>query len=323
MSISRTRSLTIYIAVAFCFSWLLGAVMFMLGPQAHAAVRTSLMLLYMWGPALGAVAAQRAAGEPVFAPLGVRLAANRWWIVAWLLPFALQPLTCGFSLLIPGVKFSPDMGGYLDRLAVALPPDRIADVREEMNSIPPLFFGAVMIAQALVAGISVNALAAFGEELGWRGFLSRHFAHWGFWRRSALVGLLWGVWHAPVVIQGHNYPQHPVVGIFGMTAFCLLAAPLLDLARLRGRSVWASSILHGSINATAGFAVIFVRGGDDLTVGMTGLSGMAALAFVSGALCMADGIRGGALTARDGVVGPELSTAREEPVTAKSARQHE
>ena len=301
MSISRTRSLTIYIAVAFGFSWLLGAVMFMLGPHAHAAVRTSLLVLYMWGPALGAVAAQRAAGEPLFTPLGVRLAANRWWIVAWLLPFALQPLTCGFSLLIPGVTFSADMGGYLDHLAAALPPDRIADVREKMNAVPPLFFGAVMIAQALVAGITVNALAAFGEELGWRGFLFRHFAHWGFWRRSAIVGLVWGVWHAPVVLQGQNYRQHPVVGVFGMTAFCMLAAPLLDLARLRGRSVWASSILHGSINATAGFAVMLVRGGDDLTIGMTGLGGMVALALVSGALCLADRVRGRALTASDGM----------------------
>jgi hypothetical protein len=123
-----------------------------------------------------------------------------------------------------------------------------------------------------------------------------------------------------VVVQGHNYPQHPAAGAFGMTAFCVLAAPLLDLARLRGRSVWASSILHGSINATAGFAVILVRGGNDLTIGMTGLSGMVALALVSGALCLADRVRGGALTACEGI---ELSTAREEPFTAKPARQHE
>lgn len=31
------------------------------------------------------------------------------------LPFALQRLTCGFSLLMPGITFSPDMAGYLDR----------------------------------------------------------------------------------------------------------------------------------------------------------------------------------------------------------------
>jgi len=148
---------------------------------------------------------------------------------------------------------------------------------------------------------SVFQIAAFGEELGWRGFLFRHFAPLGFWRRSAIVGLVWGVWHAPVVLQGQNYRQHPVAGVFGMTAFCMLAAPLLDLARLRGRSVWASSILHGSINATAGFAVILVRGGDDLTIGMTGLAGMVALALVSGALCLADRVRGRALTASDGM----------------------
>jgi hypothetical protein len=107
-----------------------------------------------------------------------------------------------------------------------------------------------------------------------------------------------------------------------MTAFCMLAAPLLDLARLRGRSVWASSILHGSINATAGFAVILVRGGNDLTIGMTGLSGMVALALVCGALFLADRVRGGALTACDGAR-LELSNAHEEPFTAKPAGQRE
>lgn len=87
--------------------------------------------------------------------------------MAWLLPFALQPLTCGFSLLIPGVTFSPDRGGYLDRLAAALPPDRIEEVREKMDAIPPIYW-AMIIVQSLVAGITVNALATFGEELGWR-----------------------------------------------------------------------------------------------------------------------------------------------------------
>jgi membrane protease YdiL (CAAX protease family) len=293
---SRTRSLTIYLAVTFGFSWFLGAALFMLGPHAHVAVRTPLLLLYMWGPALGAVVAQRAVGEPSLTPLGVGFAANRWWIVAWLLPFALQPLTIGLSLLIPGITFSPDMASYLDRLAAALPPGKIEEVRKKMEAVPHLFFWAMMLVQPLFAGISINALAAFGEELGWRGFLFRHFADLGFWRRSAVVGFVWGVWHAPLVLQGHNYPQHPVAGAFAMIAFCMLAAPLFDRVRLRGRSVWASSILHGSVNATAGLAIVFVRGGDDLTIGMSGLPGLLALVLVDGALCLTDRIRGRALT---------------------------
>lgn len=295
-STSPRRSLAIYLAVAFGFSWALGGALFLLGPKAHLAARTSVMVLYMFGPALGAIAAQRAAGERPFAPLGVVLKPNRWWLVAWLLPFALQLPTIGFALLLPGVEWSPDMSGFLERLAATLPPEQIEQAKKQMEAMPRAAYWALLFVNPLVAGVTINAIAAFGEELGWRGFLFRHFAALGFWRRSAVVGALWGVWHAPVILQGHNYPQHPVLGVLGMTVFCALAAPLLDLVRLRGGSVWAASILHGTINATAGFGIMFVRGGDDLTVGLTGLAGLLTMAIANGALLAADRARGGALT---------------------------
>jgi membrane protease YdiL (CAAX protease family) len=295
---TRTHSLTIYVAAAFGFSWLLGGVLFMLGPGAHIATRTLLMVLYMLGPAIGAVVAQRAAGESAFTPLGVGFKINRWWVVAWLLPFALEPLTMGCALLLPGVSFSPDMTGYFDRLAATMPPDRIAEARKELDGIPRAARWALIFVQPLVAGISINAIAAFGEELGWRGFMFRYLGAFGFWQRSAVVGLLWGVWHAPLILQGHNYPQHPAMGVFLMIAFCMLVAPLHDLVRLRGRSVWAAAVLHGTINASAGLSILFVRGGNDLLVGMTGLAGLLVLALVNAMLVVADRSRGGALTRR-------------------------
>ena len=32
-----------------------------------------------------------------------------------------------------------------------------------------------------------------------------------------IFGLIWGIWHAPFIFQGHNYPQYPVAGVFMMT----------------------------------------------------------------------------------------------------------
>ena len=40
----------------------------------------------------------------------------------------------------------------------------------------------------LIAGVTVNAVAGFGEELGWRGFLQKELAFLGFWRSSLLIG---------------------------------------------------------------------------------------------------------------------------------------
>lgn len=292
----KTNRLWLMLGVTCAFSWTLWAMLALLGPQTHVAVRLLVMTVSMFGPALGAMVAQRRAGEAIAEPLGVVMKPNRWWLVAWLLPLALQPLVIAFGLLVPGVEWSPEFGGLLERLGASLPPDKLAEAKQQLERLPRAGLLALMVGQALIAGISINAMAAFGEELGWRGWLSRHFAGLGFWRRSGAIGVLWGLWHAPIILQGHNYPQHPVAGVPMMVAFCVLLAPLHELVRLRGGSVWAAAVMHGSVNASAGFGIILLRGGDDLTVGVTGLAGFAALALVDGALFFVDRVRGGALT---------------------------
>ena len=128
-----------------------------------------------------------------------------------------------------------------------------------------------------MAGITVNALAAFGEELGWRGFLLREFKALGFTRASLFIGIIWGVWHTPLILQGHNYPQHPVAGVFLMILFCTLLTPLLNYVTLKARSVIAAAIMHGTLNGTAGIAIMMVKGGTDLTIGLTGAAGLITL----------------------------------------------
>jgi membrane protease YdiL (CAAX protease family) len=285
------------LAVTFGFSWALGGLLFALGPQTHVAIRTGLMVIYMFGPALGAIAAQRAAGERLFSPLSVRLKPNRWWLVAWMLPFALQPVAIAFALLMPDVQWSSDMAGFIERLAQTLPADQVQKAKEQIDAMPRGLYWVLMAVNPLIAGVTINAVAAFGEELGWRGWLHRHLQGLGFWRRQLVVGGAWGAWHAPLILQGHNYPQHPVIGVAMMTAFCVLLAPAMDLVRMRGASVWAAAICHGTVNATAGFSIIFLRGGNDLTVGFTGLAGLLTLAALNAGLLLADRARGGALLA--------------------------
>ena len=106
----------------------------------------------------------------------------------------------------------------------------------------------------------------------------------GFWKSSALIGLVWGVWHAPLILHGHNYPQHPIGGVFMMIAWCLLLSPLFSYIRLKSKSVIAAAVLHGSLNGTAGLALIMVGGGSDLVVGITGAAGFIVLAVLN--LCI-------------------------------------
>ncbi|MCD6473172.1 hypothetical protein J7K55_08745 [Candidatus Aerophobetes bacterium] len=52
-----------------------------------------------------------------------------------------------------------------------------------------------------------------------------------------------------------------------MVVFCLLLAPIFSYVRLKAKSVIAAAIIHGSLNATSGIAIMVIKEGNDLLVG--------------------------------------------------------
>jgi uncharacterized protein len=268
-----------FYALACLFSWPFALLMLLL-PPSDQLPRLILGVLFMFGPALATVVVRRLDDAPL-KPLVAFGAPNAVWLVAWFAPLIIAFFTVLVSLLVPGVTLDPGLSGALGRLEAILSPEELAAAKQQLDEMPPWMWVAVLVVQPLIAGASINAIAAFGEELGWRGQAEEILGHQGFWRRSALVGTLWGLWHTPMILQGHNYPQHPAVGVLMMTVFCVLLAPLHTWVRQAGGSVWTAALLHGSINATAGIPLLLLAGGNDLTVGLTGLPGFVVLLGVN------------------------------------------
>jgi uncharacterized protein len=281
------RPLALFLVVAFGFSSAVALALFLLAPQNPLA-RVGMLALYMFGPALGVLATRRLDRTTLGAlvpPMRVA-GSGRWWLVAWLAPVVVAFIALFVGALMPGVELVFDTTVVLERIGDTIPPDKLDEARAELARIPPVALLTLQIVQALVAGISINAVAAFGEELGWRGFLHVHLAprFSSMWRRALIIGALWGGWHAPIILQGHNYPQHPITGVFMMIVFCILLAPWFEHVREKTGSVIAVSVLHGTTNASAGFAILFLRGGNDLLVGVTGLAGFIVLVLANALL---------------------------------------
>jgi uncharacterized protein len=269
-----------FVCLTYGLSLLLYGVYRAAGGRWNTLGSMAMAVVYMYMPALSTVILHRwVFREPVVGPLGVSFRLNRFWLHAWLLPPLLAIAAFGVSLLMPGTSYSPGMDGLFARIEGLVPPEKMSEVRRQMAALPvhPV---ALAFFQALGAGPTINAVAAFGEELGWRGFLHRELAPLGFLRSSAIIGVVWGLWHAPLILEGHNYPQHPALGVAMMTVFCVLLAPLLAAARIHGKSVIAAAVMHGSINATAGLAIVLLSGGNDLTTGLTGAAGFIVLLIV-------------------------------------------
>jgi membrane protease YdiL (CAAX protease family) len=287
------RKALVFVILTYASTWFILGAYYALGGRLDQPVSTLVLLVSMFMPMTMALVVQKVIyKEPLREPLGISFRPNRWFLVAWLLPAIWALATVGVSVLLPGVEYSPDLAGFLERYSASLTPEQMEAMRQQLAALPihPAWLGLV---QGLIAGITINAVAGFGEELGWRGLLQRELAHLGFWRSSALIGIIWGIWHAPVIIQGYNYPQHPVAGVAMMTIFTLLLSPIFGYVTLKARSVIAAAIAHGTLNGTAGIPLLVIAGGNDLTVGVTGLAGFVVLALVNLAIFAYERIRGG------------------------------
>lgn len=134
---------------------------------------------------------------------------------------------------------------------------------------------------ALPLNTLVSAVPAFGEELGWRGFLQSALSPLGFWRMSLLSGVLWGLWHAPVILLGYNFARPDVLGVLAMIVFCVLVGTLLHWLRAICRNVWVAVVAHGAVNTVTGTTLLFLPAGADvLWTTVLGVPGWILLAAV-------------------------------------------
>lgn len=276
----KMRKIGFFILLCFLISYTLAILFYLMGGGLQDPSAMVFLVFYMFIPAVSAVIVLRISGESTREVLGVSFKLNRWFLVAWLLPVLIVFACLGLSLLVPGTEYAPSMKGLLERFEGIIPEDAMKELEAGLKDlpIPAIVFGLLL---GLASGISINSVVALGEELGWRGFLFRELGFLGFWKSSFLIGLIWGVWHTPFVLQGLNYPQHPIEGVFMMILFCVLFTPIFNLIRFKSNSVLAAAIVHGTLNGTGGISIAFIKGGSDIMTGMTGIVGITVLAIMN------------------------------------------
>ena len=268
----NAKKLIVYILCAFLPMIAIGLAV----NPANQILARVLSACAMLLPLLAVIITQLVFKEPVLKGLDISFNFNRWWVIGWLLIPVLAMAVLGMTLLMPGAKWAPDS----EMMQTAL------------QSMPEGFgiwglIGITMVS-GLFSGISINAIFAFGEEIGWRGYLMKLLKGRKFLLAVLLIGVIWGFWHAPLILNGHNYPQHPVAGVFMMVLFCLLLTPMLMYFRIKGGSVIVPAIMHGTFNAVVGITNLVVTPYNDLLYGGPGLAGMIVLLLVNVGLFLYD-----------------------------------
>ena len=119
--------------------------------------------------------------------------------------------------------------------------------------IPPLALLASAFLNAVIIGPFLGVIITFGEEYGWRGYLQSELIHLGRIRGVGLLGIIWGVWHWPVIWMGFNYPGQPVLGPLLMTVYTVVLSYFLAYAVFKSKGVWTAAYLHALNNQTLSF----------------------------------------------------------------------
>ncbi|MES2639170.1 MAG: CPBP family intramembrane glutamic endopeptidase [Myxococcota bacterium] len=225
----------------------------------------------MFGPLVAAVVASRREGVPFSASIGLRWKPNRWWVASWLAPIPFVAAVIVASAALPGVDLATPLEAVRARYGGSLPPAELARAEAALATVPPVMVAVLGTLAGLIAGATVNAVAAFGEEAGWRGYLPRVLREARFWPAALGTGALWGLWHAPLVLQGYNFPEHPLAGAGWMVVACALLSPPILWLRGKARSVVAAALLHGTLNGVAGMTALFLVGGTSFSAGPLGV----------------------------------------------------
>ena len=147
-----------------------------------------------------------------------------------------------------------------------------------------LYFPGLVVLFVVVGviGLPLAGLAGFfGEEYGWRGFLLGELIGWGKLRAVVLIGLIWGIWHIPVILRGiHTYPPTLTGLVLGIIFFTLWGI-LQGYAVIKTGSIWIAAFMHGVVNSVYSFFITYVVKPEHKVFSFgLGIYGLLCLAFI-------------------------------------------
>jgi uncharacterized protein len=191
----------------------------------------------MWSPAIAALLTCRLSGVSLQS-LGWGWGAWRWQRLAFAIPL-------GYTAVAYAIVWLSGYGGFPD-------PKFVVSTRASLGwtSAPDwLVLGGYLLLIGS-AGMALSMAFALGEEIGWRGFLAPQLtARFGFNSGALLTGVIWTVWHLPLVFfADYNSSAPSWLGLSCFTVLMLGMSVIMAWLRLTSGSLWTAAVFHASHN---------------------------------------------------------------------------
>ena len=269
-----------YLVWTFLIAWIMQVAVAVLYRSGLAAFGQLVMSVMMFAPLLGVVLSGQTLSGMGWEP---RLKGKiRILLAAWFFPAVLSAVgAVVYFVIFPG-HF--DLSG--EYLASVAGPEAMAQLEAQGLTYP--LYVLVSVVSCLTYAPLVNMALAVGEEAGWRGFLYPQLkAKFGKRKGRLIGGVIWGIWHWPVMWligyeYGTDYVGFPVVGMLLFCIFTTAAGILCDWLYEKTDCIWIPSLFHGAINAaaTVPLAVCIANTGSAILLGPAPIGVLAGLPLI-------------------------------------------
>jgi membrane protease YdiL (CAAX protease family) len=230
---SRTQIIT-YLILLFLFSSVFYYLILHAGGLRGGGGGYTLCL--MWCPGLAGMATLKLNGRSL-SDLGWKWGEPKYQFLSWLTPILYATLAYLIVWIFGFGKFGKPE--YLEALA-------------RRSHLANPHWLAVLIGFLLIAiyGMIGSTSSALGEEIGWRGFLVPELSkNNSYTFTSIFSGLVWSVWHYPILIYGgYNNGTPTWYGLLCFTVMVVAISFIFAWMRLKSGSLWTGAILHASHN---------------------------------------------------------------------------
>lgn len=262
------KGVSTFLLISFAITYALEGILIMIGiSPILKGLGQYMVAMAMWVPALAVVLTIKFVTHENWSIANIRLGEWRPYIAIGLIIPVCFILIYGLSWIL-GLG-NPDWNlDYFRGLFAA--------AGKEAPTIPsPWIFWPAAFFVTLIVAPFFNCVFAFGEELGWRGYLLPKLLPLGKIRAYLLVGIIWGLWHLPLVLAGFMYPGQPLGGILMFTLLTVILSIFINELTRRYQSSLLAGWIHGVINTQRlGFLALLFPNVNPWLGGFSGVIGL-------------------------------------------------
>lgn len=213
------------------------------------SLESSWPLVLMWIPGLSAIIMRLLNKQGLFKGLSWNpLKAWKWILLAAAIPLAIELFTIITTVLLDGVVLKDDFFTWNNGMVKLRGMAMLFGAGEQ----PWYIFIPNFLLSYFVGTLFYSLFFAFGEEYGWRGYLQKEWAENNKLSAFVIIGIIWGLWHLPGILLGHNFPEYPIIGgLLLMPAVTTAFSIVFGTSFNKSNVIWLPAIFHGAVNISA------------------------------------------------------------------------